>query len=155
MNRDLTGAEIDDVLQSQIYGHLACTLPDHRIYVVPITFAYHHEAIYCFSFHGLKIDTLRKSPFACFQTEQFLHENIWRSVICWGTYEEISHAEQLSAAKIIFKRLEREQGMALSPLYQPPARALLPPVEMAMKEKEAIFYRIRIEQKTGKHVQYD
>jgi len=144
MSHDLTDPEIDDVLQRQLYGHLGCTLPDSRVYVVPITFAYQDEAIYSFSFPGLKIDALRRSPSACFQTEQFLHEGTWRSVILWGAYEELSEDEQLSAAKLIFTRLEREQGTAMSPLYQPPAHALFQSASRAMKEEEAIFYRIRI-----------
>lgn len=155
MHHDLSNTEIDDLLQRQLYGHLGCTLPDHRVYVVPITYAYHDGVMYSFSHHGQKIDALRKNPSVCFQTEEFLHEGACRSVIAWGTYEELTGDQQLAGAKIFFDRLEREQGKALSPLYQPPASALFPAVSQAVKKKESIFYRIRIEQKTGKHIQYD
>ncbi len=150
MRDDLTDAEIDEVLRQQLYGHLGCMLPDSRVYVVPITYAYQDNAIYSFSLHGLKIDALRKNPSACFQTEQFLRDGAWRSVHLRGTYEELSDGEKLTAAKALFRRLGSEGGIAISPLYQPPPMLLLPSVMQATKDKEAIFYRIRIDEKTGK-----
>ncbi len=155
MNHDLTDDEIDAVLQKQLYGHLGCTLPDRRVYIVPITYAWYDNALYSFSHPGLKIDVLRGNPSACLQTEEFLGEGIARSAIVWGRYEELSGAATIRATKILFDRLERDLGVPLSPLYHPPARALFPAVECAMKEKEAVFYRICIEKKTGKHIQYD
>jgi hypothetical protein len=76
-------------------------------------------------------------------------------VIAWGTYDELEGKEELKAAKIFFDRLDHEHGTPISPLYQPPIGALFDSVSRAVRENEAIFYRIRIEQKTGRHVQYD
>lgn len=155
MHRTLSDTEMEEVLQRQLYGHLGCTLPDGKVYVVPITYAYHDGALYAFSREGQKIDALRRNPSVCFQTEQFLHEGLWRSVIVWGTYEELSGNEQLHAAKMLFERLDREQGTATSPLYQPPAHTLLAGASRTWEEEDAIFYRLRIAQKTGKQVHYE
>ncbi len=155
MHRDLADTEIDDLLQTQLYGHLGCTLPDGRVYVVPITFVYRDGIIYSFSSGGQKIDALRAHPSACLQVEQYLHEGSWRSAIAWGTYEELSDGPRLTAARLLFERLDMEEGMAMSPLYNPPPRAAFLEASRALTEKESIFYCIRVERKTGKQVQYD
>ncbi len=131
---------------------MGCTLPDGRTYVVPITFAYADGAIYSFSYPGQKIDAMIRNPSVCFQTEQFVHEGVWKSVIVWGTFEHLSHKQQLGAMKAIFDRLEREEGRAMSPLYQPPPGILAASVPHSL-ENQAVFYRIRLTEKTGRQVQ--
>lgn len=154
MNRDLTEAEMEEVLRTQLYGHLGCTLPDRRAYVVPIMYTYRNGAIYAFSFPGLKIETLRSDGSACFQTEKFLSEGVWHSVIVWGTYEEIPDAERIDVIALLCDRLQREHGTATSPFYQVPESELSPGALHALREQSPILYRIRIEKKTGKHVHY-
>lgn len=155
MNHDLTDADIDAVLQSQLYGHLGCTLPDGQVYVVPITYAYHEGALYSFSYSGLKIDALRSHADACVQTEEFQHDGDVRSVIVWGTYEELSGTERLQANTVLTERLESAVGIPRSPLYQVPTGALLSAFSRISNMPESIFFRINIQRKTGKHFQYD
>lgn len=152
--RDLTDAEMNDVLDCQLYGHLACTLPDGRPYVVPITFVHEGGFLYAFTNKGQKLDALRQNPSVCFQTELHINEGVWKSVIVWGAFEELSGTNEINASMLIFSRLDRAQGMGISPLYQPPAQQIAagaahPP------SANAVFYRIRMTQKTGRHVQYD
>lgn len=152
--RDLTDAEMNDVLEHQLYGHLACILPDGRPYVVPVTFVHDDEYIYGFSSAGQKIDALRQNPSVCFQTELLINEGVWKSVIAWGAFEELSGTNEIHASMLIFSRLDRAQGMGISPLYQPPAQQNAAGVARP-PSANAVFYRIRITEKTGRHVQYD
>ncbi len=154
MNHDFTETDIDELLRNQLYGHVGCLTPDDRLYVVPITYAYHEGSIYSFSSSGLKIDAMRHHPSVCFQVEQFQENGSWKSVIAWGTFEELDGEDKLSAMKLLFNRLSYETSTAISPLYQPPAEVLAPQASQGMKEKDAIFYRIRITEKTGKSSRY-
>lgn len=155
MHRDLKDIDVEEVLKRQLYGHLGCTLPDGEMYIVPITYAYHDGAVYGFSYSGVKIDALRKNPTACMQTEELLDEGMANSVIIWGTYEELVGQERLVAHQILFARLERAIGVPLSALYQPPPRALHSALTRATEAKESVFFRIIIQRKTGKFIQYD
>ena len=155
MHHDLADGDIDELLHTQLYGHLGCTLPDGRVYVVPITFVYRNGFVYSFSLSGQKISALRANPSACLQVEHFLSEGSWKSAIVWGTFEELSDGEEMQAAKLLFQRLEIEEGTALSPLYHKRSTAIFSETATALKDKEAIFYRIRVQRKTGKHVEYD
>lgn len=151
MNRALTDGEMITLLEGQLYGHLGYTMPDGKVCVMPMTYAYHDHALYSFTYTGQKIEMLRRHPAACFQTEKFLHEGTWDSVITWGTYEEIPATEHMKAIEILTKRLQREEGKATSALYN----ELLPKKTGAPAGKDPVFYRIRIEEKTGLHVEND
>ncbi len=151
MNRTLTETETTALLTEQLYGHLGCTMDDGRVYIVPMTFAYRDNALYSFTYTGQKIEMLRRHPAACFQTEQFLREGTWDSVIVWGRYEEIPEAEHMQAIEILTERLQREEGRATSALYN----ELLPKKKDLSNGRERVFFRIHIEEKTGLRVQND
>ncbi len=147
MHETLADAEMDALLDRQMYGHLGCTLPDGRVYVVPVTFAYRDGAVYGFSFPGTKVEALRANPDACLQVEEVLRGGDWKSVIVWGTYEELKGDERLHALKLLLARLELEQGTAVSALYRAPL--LLDGGASPAGQDGAIFYRIRIRTRTG------
>lgn len=151
MNRALTDTEIEDLLRAGIYGHLGCTMPSGQVYIVPMTYAYYDNAIYGFTYSGQKTTMLRSHPSACFQVEQSIQEGTWNSVITWGTYEEIQEPEHLKTIDILTERLQREGGKATSALYN----ELLPKKADTPTDKERVFFRIRIEEKTGMHIQND
>jgi nitroimidazol reductase NimA-like FMN-containing flavoprotein (pyridoxamine 5'-phosphate oxidase superfamily) len=154
MNQNLTDGDIDNLLRSQLYGHIGCRTVDDRLYVVPITYAYHDGCIYSFSSSGMKIEAMRKNPSVCFQVEQFHENGSWKSVIAWGTFEELTGTDRTDGMKLLFRRLEQDENTAISPLYQPPKEVLAPQASQGMKEKDAVFYRIRITERTGKSSRY-
>lgn len=137
--QDLSEADINELLESQLYGHLGCTLPSGEPYVVPITFAYHEGTIYSVTRDGMKLEALRAHPSVCLQVEQMTGESSWRSAIVWGAFQELSGKDAAAAMKIIFDRLETEHGSGTSLLYTSP-------------KEGATFYRIAISRKTGKSV---
>ncbi len=151
MNRALTDTEMTQLLRDQLYGHLGYSMQDGKVCVVPMTYAYHDNALYSFTYTGQKIEMMRSHTAVCFQTEKFLHEGTWDSVITWGTYEEIPPAQHMKAIEILTARLQKEEGKATSALYN----ELLPKKKDANSGKQPVYYRIRIEEKTGLHVQND
>lgn len=146
LTHDLSEADMNDLLAGGIYGHLGCLLPDGRVYVVPVTYAYHDGHVYGFTTEGQKVEAMRAHPSVCIQVESPLTEGVWNSVIAWGEYEELSGKNRASAIQIISRRLDAAHGEGISPLYRSPDD---------IGGKHAVLYRIRIERKTGKHVQYD
>jgi len=106
-------------------------------YVVPVHYLFDDDCIYIHSLPGRKITALRAHPRACLQVDEIKDEFHWRSVLAFGSYEEITDAD------------ERER--ALNHLF-----ARLPhftPVESAMTQvagtPETIVFRIRIDAITG------
>ncbi|MBK5270705.1 MAG: pyridoxamine 5'-phosphate oxidase family protein, partial [Bacteroidia bacterium] len=61
MFENLSPVEIETVLQNQIIGHLGCH-SDGLTYIVPISYAYDGEYIYCHTYEGKKLEMMRKNP---------------------------------------------------------------------------------------------
>ena len=104
MIRQLTSAEIDDLLSKQIVGRIGCCY-ENEIYVVPISYAYEDNIIYCHGFEGKKMEMMRKNPKVCFQVDEMKDMGDWKSVIAWGDFEELSdEKEKNKALKILLDR---------------------------------------------------
>lgn len=104
MIRQLSSAEIDELLSKQIVGRIGCCY-ENEIYVVPISYAYEDNAIYCHSLEGKKMEMMRKNPKVCFQVDEMKDMGDWRSVIAWGDFEELSDKkERNKALKILLNR---------------------------------------------------
>jgi len=88
MSRELTRAEIDDILLTQTIGRLGL-IDDGVPYVVPVSYAYYDGAIYGHSAPGRKARALRSHPEVCFEVEDVESLTEWRSVIAWGTFEQL------------------------------------------------------------------
>lgn len=89
----LSSTEIDHLLESQFVGHIGCYDGD-EVYVVPISYAYANECIYCHTNEGKKIDIMRQNPKVCFQVDKVDDLSNWNSVIAWGEFKEISDQEE-------------------------------------------------------------
>ena len=93
----LSPEQIEDVLQKTVFGHLGCHADDET-YVVPISFVYDGQAIYCHTLEGKKTSMMRKNPKVCFQTDDLSNMGKWRSVIVQGKFEELTRPEDRRAA---------------------------------------------------------
>jgi nitroimidazol reductase NimA-like FMN-containing flavoprotein (pyridoxamine 5'-phosphate oxidase superfamily) len=132
MLRDLTAAEVEEVLRETRIGRIGCHA-EGRIYVVPIVYLYEDGCAYGRSADGLKIRTMRANPSVCFEVE-LAHGREWRSVIAWGTYEELSGSEEDDAAARFAARFPR-----------------LPVEDQELTQAERnIFFRLRLGEKTGR-----
>ena len=117
-------------------ARLGCIV-DGGPYVVPINCYYSDGCLYSHSLQGKKISALRENPKACLQFDEVESDLEWRSVLAFGTYEEIGTPVERS--EILNKLLQRFP--------------MLTPVESAIAEDASyptvIVYRIRIDRITG------
>jgi uncharacterized protein len=142
----LTDAQIDNILLSQMIGRIGCCA-DNKMYVVPVSYVFHDGYIYAHSKEGLKLEIMRKNPDVCFQVDAIENMANWRSVIVWGTYEEIKDVgEQQAALKIL---VDKFHPFMTSETVRPSHGDSLPPTRIE-KGLKAQAYRIRIREKTGR-----
>ena len=90
-----------EVLRRGKVGHLAC-IDDTEPYVVPINYLVHDDCIYSHSLPGRKISAMRAHPRACLQVNHIEDDFHWRSAIAFGSFEEITSADERDA---ILRRL--------------------------------------------------
>lgn len=89
----LNKEKIEKVLHGNFIGRLGCN-SGGKTYIVPISFAYDGESIYAHTFEGLKVSMMRENPEVCFQVDSMEDMANWQSVICWGTYKELTDDEE-------------------------------------------------------------
>jgi nitroimidazol reductase NimA-like FMN-containing flavoprotein (pyridoxamine 5'-phosphate oxidase superfamily) len=137
--RELTDAQITELLERTAYGHLACCR-NNEPYVVPVHFAYDDGVIYVYTTQGKKYEIIRENPRVCLQAEEVTDNEHWRSVIVDGEAAEITDAE------------ERQRAMALITKINP---TLTPAVSVRwmdswVRENIAVIYRIYPLRMTGR-----
>lgn len=143
MLRELTPEVVDSILLQQYFGRIACAA-DGQILIEPVTYLFDGYYIYGQTREGTKIQMLRKNPTVCFEVDEMVAPDFWRSVVVQGTFEELEGDERLYA--------EQRLGVRTPPLFahettQPQygttATAALP---------RRVVYRIRITSKSGRSV---
>jgi nitroimidazol reductase NimA-like FMN-containing flavoprotein (pyridoxamine 5'-phosphate oxidase superfamily) len=85
-----------ELLRSGRIGRLACII-DGEPYVVPISFVYDADCALIHSLPGRKIEAMRANPRVCLQVDEIESELEWKSVLAYGTYEEISDYDERAA----------------------------------------------------------
>lgn len=145
MFKNLDKEQIESVIAENIVGRLGCHL-DGKTLVVPVSYAYNGEHIYVRTFDGLKISMMRKNPNVCFQVDTIEDMADWKSVIAWGTFEElINEEERNEGLKILIGRIlpnVSSETMKLSPVWPFPTNDYT--------KIEGIVFRIRLNEKTGR-----
>lgn len=132
----LSEEESRNILSAAHVGRLGCIV-DGEPYITPINYYAEGDSAYSHSLPGLKIQGLRENPRACLQVDQIESDVNWRSVLAFGTYEEIDNP---SERKEILGRILRQFPM-LTPVESSLAHDGGPP--------PVIVFRIRIERITG------
>lgn len=145
MIEKLNEQQIESFLHSHMVGRIGCSA-DGVTYVVPISYAYDGEYIYCHTREGMKIDIMRKNPAVCFQVDELKDIANWRSVITHGVFEELKEpAEREAGLKKLLDRilpLVTSQTMHLSP------ESPFPPHQLS--GIKGLIFRIRLHNKTGR-----
>lgn len=154
MKIELSSDDIAAVLTSQCYGHLGCISSDGRPYVVPITYVYEDGCIYSFSFEGKKIALMRENPEVCFQVEDLSVEDSWKSVMSWGTFEELKGDDRKHVFTLLINRLWEDDDQ-LGHTMLLPFRESLEALKAAKEDEGTILYRIRINESSGRFEQVD
>lgn len=141
--RTLSTEQCIDVLSAGHLAHLAC-VHDGRPYVVPIHVAYADSQLYAFSMPGQKIDWMRANPAVCLLVEHHGHGRGWKSVIVNGRYEELPDR--------IGSKIARDRAWSLlsrhGNWWEP--GALKPSIPEPLPEEEHIFFRIHVDEMTGR-----
>jgi nitroimidazol reductase NimA-like FMN-containing flavoprotein (pyridoxamine 5'-phosphate oxidase superfamily) len=144
MFKQLDNTQIEELLHNQLVGRLGCHA-DGQTYVVPLSYAYDGKYIYGRTFEGKKLEMLRKNPGLCFQVDDTHDLSNWRSVICWGAFQELlDEPERKKAIDILSKRnlpLRHSETMHLTP-----DGPFIPDYEQV----EGVLFRILLNTKTGK-----
>lgn len=146
MTGTLNESQLRQVLHLQLYGRLAC-VSNGKVYLVPISYAFDGKYIYAHSREGQKIGMLRKNPNVCFQVDIIDNLSSWRSVIVWGKYEELKNQkEQALAIKLLDDRFG---PLHVSESIERPSAGIHPP-QSVEKKKKAVYFRIPLDEATGR-----
>ncbi len=133
--------QIDRVLSSGTVGRIGVNA-EGRTYVVPTTYVFDGDSVYCHSAMGLKIRMMRASPEVCFQVDEIDDMASWRSVIAWGRYEELKGDLAIAAMNLLVSRLS---PLTASETAGPAGRAA-----GRAGNGEEISYRINLAERTGR-----
>lgn len=130
--------QIEHLLRSETVGRIGVHA-DGRTYVVPTSFVYDGDAIYGHTAEGMKLRMMRKNASVCFEVDHIDDMANWRTVIAWGTYEELSGDVAIAAMNLLRSRLA---PITSSETAGPAGRAARDGIEVA--------YRIRLTERTGR-----
>lgn len=142
---ELTKEQMIDILNTQMIGRIGC-YREEKVYIVPITYALHDNCVYAHAKEGLKIHMMRTNPSVCFEVDCVDSMTDWRSVISWGTFEELkSSEEQESGMRILVNKLSPFTTSEAVEFHDHSQEPLL--VE---KGRKPVVFRICLEQMTGR-----
>ena len=122
------------ILREGTLGRLGC-IASGWPYVVPVNYFFDGKDIYIHTLPGKKLDALRANPRVCLQVDEIRDSYNWRSVIVYGTFEEVSNKE--TQENVLIKLYGRLPPMT--------------PVESRMVKgmNVTIVFRIKVEEVTG------
>ena len=114
--RELSRVEIDDFLRGQRIARLGCSAGSEA-YVVPLIYAYEDGAMVAVTTEGRKTAMLRENPRVCVEVDEYDLDGrgSWRSVIAYGTYDELTGDAVEPALTLLRDRFARTAGRAAEP----------------------------------------
>lgn len=151
MERALSDAEMNTLLESELYGHLACS-DKGQPYIVPLAYVFHENALYGQTTEGKKVEILRQNPLVCFQVQQQKGKE-WRSVLCFGTFEEFAfeQLDEVEASMIVELLTNRLGGIQENIGIAIPQYAFeKKTTPLRVNNRKSTLFRIVVTEKTGK-----
>ena len=114
--RELSRAEIDEFLREQRIARLGCS-SGGQTYVVPLIYAYDDGGMVAVTTEGRKTAMLRENPRVCVEVDEYDLDGrgSWRSVIAYGTYDELAGSAVEPALTLLRERFARTAGRAAEP----------------------------------------
>ena len=106
----LNDTQIEEVLANNVLGRIGCH-DDGRTYIVPINYVYDGKNIIAHSTPGMKIQMMRHNPQVCFEVDEMIDFSNWKSVIVYGTFEELGKSEANKGLEIIMEKLKKEKNI--------------------------------------------
>ena len=143
----LTTSEIDELLYSANLGRIGCSF-NGKTYVVPVNYVYDGRSIIAHSVEGMKVNMMRRNSDVCFEVDEVQNNKNWKSVIAWGTYQEITgERERYDAMKLFVDRMLK---LKISTTAHPPELS----AERLRSDSHSVkpvIYRILLSEKTGRY----
>ncbi|MGZ5285629.1 MAG: pyridoxamine 5'-phosphate oxidase family protein [Flavisolibacter sp.] len=143
---NLSDVQINTVLHTQLIGRIGCHA-EGLTYVVPISYAYDGEFIYCHTREGKKTFMMRKNARVCFQVDEMQDMANWKSVILQGAFEELSKKEDINHA--MHALLSRYLPMVSSTTTH--LGKFWPFQSDDYSDMDGIVFRIRILEQSGRY----
>lgn len=132
----LSVEEARALLRSARLARLGC-IAGGEPYVVPVNYVFDGECAISHSLPGRKITAMRERPRVCLQVDEVKNQFNWKSVLAYGSFEEIVNTDERARALVLL--------LSLFPR--------LTPVEALVAEDAnapaPIAYRIRVDRLTG------
>ncbi len=146
---ELNNAEIDQLLRMERVGRIGCHA-DGVTYVVPVGYAYDGAAVHFLSAEGRKLTMMRDNPNVCFEVEQIQHWTNWKSVIAWGTFQELAGDAAERAYRLLHSTLTpliefETRTSATQESHEAPGVA----------PRRLVLYRISIDERTGRYARLE
>ncbi|HEU4597783.1 MAG TPA: pyridoxamine 5'-phosphate oxidase family protein [Pyrinomonadaceae bacterium] len=136
MIKRMSADEARALLRSQRLARLGC-VSEGDPYVVPVNYVFDGENAFSHSLPGRKIEAMRANPRVCLQVDEVRDQFRWKSVLAFGTFEELTdpdeHARALNLLLSLFPRLTPVESLIAEDANAP----------------APIVYRIRVERLTG------
>ncbi|MEM2193257.1 MAG: pyridoxamine 5'-phosphate oxidase family protein [Candidatus Methanomethylicia archaeon] len=94
---EMNWEEIEQLLTCARVGRLGVVTEDGKPYVVPIGYVYSNGEIF---FHtcskGLKMDSIRRKPYVCFEVDEALPDiSMYKSIVVFGTIRIIEDRSEM------------------------------------------------------------
>lgn len=143
---ELSEQEVDDLLRQQVTGRIACH-SNGVTYIVPVNYVYDGNYIYGHSSAGKKIEMMRRNPEVCFEVDDIQSIFRWKSVIAWGTFEEITDLNDRQ--RIMQSIIHRIMPLSVNPDNHP-SHGITENDSDVGTTIELIVYRIALNKRTGR-----
>ena len=144
MIEEMTFNEVEGFLKNQLVGRIGCHM-DGITYIVPISYAYDGEYIYCRGKEGLKMYMMRRNHHLCFEVDNYQSLDNWKSVIAWGVFEELKNDGPERKACI-----EQLRNRILPMITSQTMRFDEDWPFSESNDIPGIFFRIKVTEKTGR-----
>jgi nitroimidazol reductase NimA-like FMN-containing flavoprotein (pyridoxamine 5'-phosphate oxidase superfamily) len=114
--RELSRTETEAFLREQRIARLGCHA-DGATYVVPLIYAYENGEVVAVTTEGRKTAMLRENPRVCVEVDEYDADGrgSWRSVIAYGTCDELAGDAIETALSLLRKRFARAAGRPAEP----------------------------------------
>jgi nitroimidazol reductase NimA-like FMN-containing flavoprotein (pyridoxamine 5'-phosphate oxidase superfamily) len=135
-----------EFLQSNRVGRIGCN-DGERTYVVPVHYVFNGKDIFAHSVEGMKIHMMRKNPDVCFEADEIKNPTNWKSVIAWGTYQELKDEHERYATIKLF--VDAGIHLKLSETAMPPSIPFEKQAPLQALHIRPVIYRLLIQEITG------
>lgn len=136
---EMRADEAREVLGQLNFAHLAMA-KDNLPYVVPVHYAFDGDDLFVYTTEGKKADIIRVNPEICLQAEDIVDNENWKSVMVFGTAEQIADEDKRQQALDHILEINPRLTPAISIRW----------MDSWVRENVEVIYRIRARSITGR-----